>query len=288
VLRAYVSDLALPARRARALAVVDASFPTAGILGLPLVGWLIEGWGWSFPIWIFAGLCLVSALVMAISLPTTERTVETTGMLNAMITLIKKPKVIAALVVSTLVLMIFTLFFLFWALLLKEEFQFSPLKIGLTGTLVGIAELFGLIVAGLIVDQLGKRRGTLIGLSACILIFPLFLFVGGNINLIRLLLVLFMIMFEFGITASIPLIAEQTIENRATLFCMVSLGNTLGAGISPPLATYLWSVGGTTAVVLTGSALTLVAVLLVYRYLFDNGAPGEKLKSITSPQIHTL
>lgn len=287
VLRAYVSDLALPERRARALAIVDASFPTAGILGLPLVGWMIEGLGWNYPLLVLGGLNLISALLLALRLPSTERKTETVSLLGSTVKLIKKPQAVAAFFVSTLILMIFTLFFLYWALLLNEEFQFSPVQIGLTGTLIGIAELAGLIFAGLVVDRLGKRKGTLIGLTTCALLLPLILVVGNSLFFIRAIFVLFMFAFEFGITASIPLIAEQTVENRATLFCLVSFGNSIGAGISPPLVTYLWSFGGSLAVVLVGSFMTLIAIYLVWRYLFD-GISDIKIDRTPIPEIHTI
>jgi predicted MFS family arabinose efflux permease len=287
VLRAYVSDLSLPERRGRALAIVDAAFPTAGIVGLPLVGWMIEGWGWNFPILALGALNLISAVILAFSLPPTIRETSTAGIFNPMVDLMKEAKVWVSILVSTLELMIFTLFFLFWALLLSEKFLFSPIQIGLTGTIIGIAELLGLLIAGLVVDQIGKRFGTLLGFILCFFLLPGILFVGTNLFLIRVLLVLFMIAFEFGITSSIPLIAEQTVENRATLFCLVSFGNAVGAGISPPLVTYLWSLGGSTMVVLTGSILTLIVVVLVWRYLFDDDAPEGEIDRIP-PEIHTL
>ena len=177
--------------------------------------------------------------------------------------------------------MIFTIFFLFWALLLKERFGYSPLDIGLTGTKIGVAELVGLLIAGLVVDRIGKRKGTLIGFGASAVIFPFFLLVQNSIVLIHALLVFFMFAFEFGITATIPLIAEQTDSNRATLFCMVSLGNTIGAGLGPPLVAYLWALGGSLAVGITTSILLVVMVLLVFYYLFDKETPeGEEMVSI--------
>ncbi len=279
VLRAYVSDLVRYQRRGRALAAVDASFPTAGIVGLPLVGWLIEIGSWKLPIVALAGLCLVNGLILTFSLPKTEIRSDHSRILRSIWTLSKQPKVLASIGVSTLLLNAFTLFTLFWAFLLNERFNFSPLQIGVTGTAIGIAELFGLLLAGMIVDRIGKRRGTLVGLLISLMFFVAFLLVRDSLNLILLLMILYTVSLEFAITSSIPLISEQVIENRATLFSLISFGNTIGEGIAPPLFTFLWTRGGTPAVVLMGSGLILLSLLLVKKFIFDS-QESTQLKGI--------
>ncbi len=270
VLRAYISDLVSSERRGRALAAVDASFPTAGIIGLPFVGWLIEISSWRLPLLVIAGLSLINALIIGVSLPKSHRKKETGDILAPMRSLVKQPCVLASMAVSTLLLNIFTLFTLFWAFLLKERFFFSPLQIGVTGTAIGIAELFGLILAGIFIDRLGKRQGTLLGLGISMVFFLCILPLQGSLPAVLLLLVLFTISLEFAVTSSIPLIAEQALDYRATLFCMVSFGNTLGEGISPPLATFLWTRGGPTAVIVMGAGLIFLAYMLAKRFLFDS------------------
>ena len=72
VQQAYVSDQVSYERRGRALAAVDASFSTAAIIGLPIVGWMIDVWGWQLPLVILASLSFIAALVVGMRLPKTQ------------------------------------------------------------------------------------------------------------------------------------------------------------------------------------------------------------------------
>ncbi|NJN93287.1 MAG: MFS transporter [Anaerolineales bacterium] len=50
--QAYISDHVVYQRRGRALAIIEASWAVAAIIFLPLVGWLIDKFGWRSPFMI--------------------------------------------------------------------------------------------------------------------------------------------------------------------------------------------------------------------------------------------
>ncbi len=278
VQRAYVSDIVRYDRRGRALAAIDASFSTAGILGLPLVGWMIEGWGWQLPFLVIGILCLVMAAITRIRLPKTTLLTSTSNMSTQIMDLIRQPNVIAAMVVSSFSLIIFIMFMISWSFLLHERFGFSPLKIGFMGTVIGIAELLGLLIAGIIIDQLGKRKGSLIGLAVSAVLFLAFPFFQNTLLTIQIVLVLITIAIEFSITATIPLFADQAPHFRATLFCLLSFGSTIGGGLAAPLTTWLWSWQGVSGVYISGGLITLISFFLVWKFLFDGSESDEVLQ----------
>lgn len=275
VQRAYVSDIVRYEHRGRALATIDASYATAGILGLPVVGWLIEVWDWQMPFFILGVLCLITAIVIGIRLPKSPLQAKSTDMLDQLWRLFKQPKIIAAIAVSALMLIVFILFMISWSFLLRERYGFTPIKIGFMGTVIGIAEFIGLLIAGLIIDQLGKRRGSLIGLGASVVLFLAFPLFQSSLLVIQIVLVLIAVAFEFSITATIPLFADQAPQNRATLFCLLSFGSTIGAGMAPPLTTFLWNWKGVNAVFLTGALISLLVFVLIRIFLFDGSESEE-------------
>jgi predicted MFS family arabinose efflux permease len=268
--KAYLSDQVSYERRGRALATVDASFATAGMVGLPLVGWLLEVWGWQLPLYIFAALHLLAAGLIGFRLPKTfTRTASSTAELNRW-KLFLRPQIFASVVVSILLITVFVLFMMFWALWLVEDFGLGPLEIGMTATYIGIAEFIGLLLAGLFIDRIGKRRGTLISLFASFVFFGLIPLFQGSLLGIRFSLVLTAIAIEFAVTAAIPLFAEQAPAARATVFSLVAFGNTVGAGIGPPLTTTLWASGGLIPIIIAGASASLLAFFIVGKFLYDS------------------
>lgn len=157
---------------------------------------------------------------------------------------------------------------------MSQDFGFGALEIGVIGTSIGIAEFGGLLVAGLVIDRIGKRRGSLIGLFACALLLALIPIFQQNILVIRIMLILIAIVLEFAITASIPLFAEQAPEVRATVFSLVTFGSILGFGFAPPAATMLWANGGMFPVIIAGTISSLVAFFLVLKFLHDRPDSG--------------
>lgn len=270
VQRAYVSDQVCYQRRGRALAAVDASFSTAGIVGLPIVGWIIEVWGWRLPLYILAILTFIAALTILTRLPRTQKQTHFANIKPNLWKLIFEPKIFVSIVVSSLLLFIFTLFMVSWVLWLSDDFGFGPINIGLMGTYIGIAEFIGLLLAGLFIDRIGKRRGSMGGLIFCALLFFLIPFFTQTLVAVQIMLVLTAVFIEFAITASIPLFAEQSPEARATVFSLIAFGNTIGIGLGPPITTSLWEWRGLDAIITTGVICSLLAFFMIWKFLYDD------------------
>ena len=269
VLQAYVSDQASYERRGRALAVVDSAFSTATVIGLPIVGWMIDGWGWQLPILVLAVVSFIAALVIVFRLPKTPQRNFSVTRQNSIWKLLSRPNILASVFVAGFIIFNFILFTTFWGLWLSQDFGFGALEIGLVGTSIGIAELAGILVAGLFIDRIGKRRGSLISLIACSVLFAVLTILPQNIFVIRIMLILIAFALEFAITASIPLFAEQAPEVRATVFSFITFGSSLGFGLAPPVATMLWDFGGEIFILTTGAIFSLTAFFLVSKFLHD-------------------
>ncbi len=266
--KAYISDQVSYDRRGRALAAVDASYATAGMVGLPVIGWLIEVWHWQAPILMMAALSLLAALVIGWRLPKTQN--RTPALQPTMWKLFCQPNVFASVLVAGLLVFIFVLFMTFWALWLSSDYGLGALEIGLIATSIGIAEFTGLLLAGLFIDRIGKRRGTLLGLILSGLLFALIPFFQQTILSIQVMLILTALVIEYVLTASIPLFSEQSPTARATVFALVAFGSNIGAGIAPPATATLFARGGLEAVVLVGAVSSLVAFILTWKFLYDH------------------
>lgn len=275
VQKAYVSDQAHYERRGRALASVEASFSIAGILGLPFIGWLIDTWGWQMPFLVMAMTCFTGAAIVGIRLPSS---LEYRGSNTSWLTfqgLLKKPRVPASMAVAFGLCLAFGIFMTFWGIWLTEDFGFTAVGLGLTGTSIGVAELAGVILSGLFIDRMGKRRGSLIGLFAAAISFSMISLVQENITWIKVMLVLTAVLLEFSFTSLYPLFADQAPEARATLFALVALSTSIGIGLGSPIAASLWRWRGLSAVTFVGGAILTVTFVLIWIFLKEGSEGAE-------------
>src|SRR5262245_14133117 len=71
--QAYISDQVAYEKRGRALGVVEFAWAGAGILGLPIAGWMIDRFGWQAPFFLLAIISLLTALLVWFKLPPVEQ-----------------------------------------------------------------------------------------------------------------------------------------------------------------------------------------------------------------------
>jgi len=267
--QAYISDQAAFERRGRALAAVDVSFSISGILGLPLVGWLIDLWGWRAPFWVMAALSLVAMLIILQAMPKTENRTTTSLTWAAMWATFRQKNVLASVGVSFLLFTAVAIYMTFWGLWLSEDFGLEAVELGLVGTRIGFAELAGVIASGLFIDWIGKRRGSLFGLIGSAVVFMVVPLFQVNLSTIFFILILLGIRVEFTITALFPLYGEQAPEARATIFSLVAFGNALGLGLGPPLTAFLWKWQGVSAITTSAAVCLILATVITWKFLWD-------------------
>lgn len=269
--QAYISDQVPFERRGRALGVVEASFAVAGIALLPLVGWILEGWGWQVPFFLLGMLSLVAAGALWMGLPETESRTAGTDKSSSAWRLVRKSNVLAVVGVALFTFISVGMFMTFWGIWVNQDYGLGAAEVGLLATVIGVAELSGAVGSGLFIDRIGKRRGNLLGLLGAAVMFGLIPVFGKTIATVRVALVLTVLMIEFTIVSLFPLYGEQAPEARATVFSLGAFGTAVGFMIGPPLATSLWDWGGVAPIAVVGAASLLVALGLVWGFLFDDG-----------------
>ena len=262
---AYVSDLVPYQTRGRALAFVDMAFSVAGILALPVVGWLIENYSWRVPYAILAAITLVTATLTWRLLP--EAKAHTAALpanpFAGLQAALRQPAVWAAIVLAMLLFYVFSGFATVWALWLGDRFALSTTEIGLMATLISLAELAGVILSILFIDRIGKKRGVRLGFALSIVLLLTWLFIPKNLLLARVILMLIGGLQEFTIVSFFPLISDQLPEARATLFTLAGLGISVGLALGPAGNLFIWEQLGHGAIVGVMVAVLALAILLV-------------------------
>ncbi len=268
--QAYISDLVSFERRGRALASVDVAFATAGIVMMPIIGWQINAYGWRIPFWGLSMLSVVAAVLTWKYLPETRKRTREKQVSVGAWELLRRRNIKASMGVAILFFVGVGIFMTFWSIWLSTDFGFDALDLGLMAQQIGIAELFGAILAGLVVDRFGKRRTSLTGVVVAAIMFASIPLARENLLAIRVLLIITVFWIELGIVALFPLYGEQAPNARATIFALIALGNGIGLAIGPLVTTGLWERQGLGATTSVATVSLFLAAGLIWFFLSDS------------------
>jgi len=275
--QAFISDQVPYERRGRAIALVDMSFATAGVLAMPIFGLLLERWGWRMPIGVLTALSVFGLLLLWRVLPASSqpaRAMVDRLRLAQVPAMLARPNVIASILSMVLLFFAFGSFVTIWSIWLHDAFKLDAVAIGLVATLTGLAELAGVLLSAMFIDRVGKRRGVLTALGLATLMIGLWMAVQGDFETSRAVIVILGALLELSIVSLFPLLAEQLPESRAMLFSLAGLGASCGLALGSPVAVALWQWHGLTAVGVTCIVALLAVVVLVWRNL-HSGPPGH-------------
>lgn len=268
--QAYISDRVSYDKRGRALAIVEFSWALAGVISLPLIGWLIEYFSWRTSFLAVGILSLLAAVLIRLQLPDVEPKSSVGVEFSAFWAVCQRPAVLAAIGGEILLFVAVGAFPTVWSIWLNEDFAFKAVALGLVATALGLAELGGSGLASLFIDRIGKKRGSQIGFVASAIglgLLPLtqvhlYAAIGG--------LVLVGLFLEFTIVALLPLYSDQVPEARATVFSLVGLGSAIGAAFGSPLAAQLWEQSGLWAVSGVSAGALVMGLALVSAFVHED------------------
>jgi predicted MFS family arabinose efflux permease len=266
-LQAYLGDRTPYARRGLVIAFTELGWSGAALVGIPLAGLLVARAGWSAPFLPLAALGVVAGAALWLVLP---RDAPAPGQAQGggpahWARLWRSPAVLAGLALGLLISTANENLNVVYAAWLERTFGLSVAELGLSATVIGLAELVGEgLVMGL-ADRLGKRRAIAVGLVASAAACAALPFAGGSLALALGALFLVFIGFEFTIVASLPLMTELVPEARgrvmSTNVAFFAGGRMLGAllgGRLFPLG-FVWN-----GVAAMACNLVAVAVLVMF------------------------
>ena len=238
---AYVGDAVPYHTRGRAFGVVELSWSSAWLLGVPVSGFLIERLGWRAPWAALVVLGLLGAWLTRVGLPFAPRPTAHGGggllagaIIAAWCNLLRRRSVVVLLLTSLLLSMAIETPFIVYGAWLEATFGLSLTALGLASTVVGLAEATAEFGTTVVTDRLGKRRSVLaglLGLTASMVVLPWLSRMGLAAALTGVALI--MLTFEFSVVSLMPLVTELAPDARASLLSLnvaaFSLARILGA-----------------------------------------------------------
>jgi predicted MFS family arabinose efflux permease len=261
-MQAYFGDRIPYEQRGTALAVTEVAWSLSFIAGIPLMGWLINRYGWTAPFPLLAGLGVVMIAVVWRMIPHEDAhhtpTTDSRGNFRAVLTNIPALAGISIALWASASNELVNLIFGVW---LEDSFGLKIAALAGASAVIGLSELSGEGLVALTTDRLGKPQALTIGLVGNA-ISALLLPVLGTTQIGALVgLFFYYITFEYIMVSHIPLMSELVPEARATLLAFNLTGHSLGRAIGALLSTFIYQRFGFLPIVFVSIFFSILALL---------------------------
>ena len=269
LMQAYISENAPVQHQGRALITVEYSWAITGIVILPIIGWLIGGMGWQTPFRILSVFSGLAILMLAFVLPPghPKPHEERIPFVSQITTILQDRSALGAVLVSATIFIAAEAYFVTWGAHLARDFQLSPAKIGQVASGLGVMELLGSIIASLIIDRVGKRRGVIAGVIFFLFAMLSLVWLSASLWATLVGMGLISMAIEYSIVSTIPLMAVQRPANRATVLALGAMAGALTRSASDPIATWLLEHHGYLSAMAYGFLALAMALALLWGWV---------------------
>ncbi len=267
-MQAYVGDEVAYERRGQAIAITEYSWSLSLLVGVPIVGLIIQRQGWQAPfLWLGLG-GLAAAIVLWRMISRSPKTdVGAPKGPGVFSPLREYPVVIFAVLYITLFAAANEMLFIVFGGWMEDSFNLSLASLGIAAGVIGAAELLGEIVAGWSVDRYGKRPIIIFTASLTALCNVLLPFTSATLLGALMTLFVLFLAFEITIVGGIPLMTELVPSSRAVVMSLILAamfaGRTLGAFFGP----FVWNTLGLTGSGLVWGATAAVSVIILVNWV---------------------
>ncbi len=265
--QAYIADRTPYEKRARYMSILELTWAGGLLVGAPLAGWLIDGYGWEAPFWFVA-------VLFGLALLATPRVLEEDAphAANRHTSLrLRRPH---WSLLATALLFAFaaeTTFIVFGAWL-EDGFDLSLAALGLASTSIAVAELIGEGSVLAFADRIGKLRMVRWGLGASAVGYAALAPASTSLALGLATLAVTFIAFEITIVAAIPLASEVSPGARSRYLALLMVALGIGRGIGDVLGPVLFTWKGLPANNLTSAAGAVTALAVMLALFREDGA----------------
>jgi MFS transporter, DHA1 family, inner membrane transport protein len=288
----WIADRVPFRRRSEVTGLVETSWAMALLLGIPVLGLVVDRFGWRSGYLVVAVLCSVAALGVWRRIPRGSGDpsggLHPDALLDEAIGGPVAPAAVAAVadapsaprgaawwkLPARTVLTLAAVALLMGAVQLvvvvegvwfEDAFGFSTARIGVAVLFIGIAELIGSLGSSRLTDRVGKRRSMVLGALVMMPAMASLGLVGSHAVVGIAVVALGTLGFEYALVSAFPLVAELDTAARGTMFTFMLAAGTAMRGVADAVGASLYDAGGISAVGLTSACVVAVVLgLLVF------------------------
>lgn len=267
-LQGYLGKIVPYERRGLVIGIVEFGWSGSSLLGIPLIGLLIERVGWQSPFFILGGLTLLATIGLGRLIPPEGRqavTVTTTLSIRQVWQEVRRNRPAAGLLAfSFLIGLANDNLYVIYGAWLEQAFSLSIVTLGAVSSVIGVAELIGEGLTASIADRLGLKRSIIFGLVLSAFSYLLLPLLGQTLPLALAGLFVVFLSFEFAIVTTISLATEVLPQARATLMASFMATMSIGRVIGALVGGSVWLAGGLLASSLVSAVATSLSLVCLW------------------------
>jgi predicted MFS family arabinose efflux permease len=267
-LQAFIGEFVPIEQRGRVIGITELAWAGSTLLGIPVIGLIIERFSWQTPFWIIGLLSLVCFGLILKLMPKTpskkkNSNQNTPSFLSNWKTIVQNREVAGILLFGFFMALASDTLFVIYGAWLEQSYGLSLASIGFSTILIGISEMLGEGCTAFFSDRIGLKRSILLGVSLCAGAY--FLLPILDIGLPHVLTGLFLIFFffEFTYVTAMSLTTELVPKFRAStmsaFYAIGGLGRVAGAFAGG----MIWSSSGLAGISLVSGGSTLLALVCI-------------------------
>jgi len=262
-LQAYVGERVPFHRRGLIIGVLELSWAGSTLIGIPLIGLLIEYLGWRAPFFALGGVGLIGiAALQFVITKDGKKTVmnQSIGLFNAWRQLVQERAALGAIGFAFFASMANDSLFVIYGAWLETSFSLSIVALGFSTTVIGIAELSGESLTAAISDRLGLKRSVIAGLSLCIMSYIILPLMDNTLPFALGGLFIIFLTFEFTIVSALSLCTELLPGLRATMMSSFLAAAGIGRVIGVLIGGSVWLTGGIFVTTFVSAAISCLGL----------------------------
>lgn len=288
-LQAYMSARLPYERRAQGIGILEYAWALASIVGLSLMGILIDAQGWRAPFFVLSAGLLGGWLAFGL-LPSAQEEgagvrlqpvlqLSGAGLGERARSFFRMPannRSVYALLFANGIFFFAQFHILIihggW---LQAEYGLTASILGTVALIQGVADLCGSVLVSVMTDRVGKKRSVLGGMLGVLIVYIAIPFCNVALLPVVLALALMRFAFEFGVVSNISLISEQAPSQRGkvmTLSAAFTLAGSTLAGFTGPWAYTqfgVWGLGPLSALCVA------ISIFLIWGYVREGQPPSQ-------------
>jgi predicted MFS family arabinose efflux permease len=269
-LQAYIGRRVPYDRRGLAVGLVEISWAAAALIGIPVMGLLIERVSWRAPFFALGGLGLLGAALIGLFFSGDGRPAASAARRSwwrVWSELAGHRPARGVLAVIFFVSAANDNLFVVYGAWLEGAFALSAVALGLATTSIGAAELIGEFLTAGLSDRIGLYRAVIWGLTLSAAAYLLLPWTASGLPWAAAGLFAVFLFVEFTIVTLLSLATEVTPESRATMMAGFALAAGAGRVVGALLGGQVWLAGGMPAVAAVSAAGSLAAAFCLWRDL---------------------
>jgi MFS transporter, DHA1 family, inner membrane transport protein len=286
----WIADRVPFGRRSEVTGLVETSWAMALLVGIPVLGLVVDRFGWRWGYLVIAVLCGLAAFGVRSRIPRgvgphpgalhpdalLDEAVGGPVAPTALATVADAPaampgaawwklpaRTVATLAAVALLMGAVQLVVVVEGVWFEDAFGFSTARIGGAVLFIGIAELIGSLGSSRLTDRVGKRRSMVLGALVMLPAMAALGLVGSHAPLGIAVLSVGTLGFEYALVSAFPLVAELDPAARGTMFTFMLAAGTALRGVADAVGAILYDAGGIATVGLTSAVVVGVVLVLL-------------------------